>query len=350
MFDHPANDGHERVVFAQDAATGLQTIIAVHSTALGPAVGGCRLWRYDSVDAALTDALRLSRGMSYKNAMAELPLGGGKAVILLPQGGKTPQLMQAFGQAVNDLGGKYVTAEDVGATVADMHEVAKFTRYVSGVAQTAVIGDGNPSPQTALGVFLGLKAAVQFKLGKPSVDGLRIGVQGLGGVGMEVCRLLAAEGARLVVADLNPQAVARAVADFGAEACDSNAILFQRVDALAPCALGAVLNEHTIPRLQTKVIAGAANNQLATHQDAARLQAADILYAPDYVINAGGIISAGREYLGNTSAAEIQAQIARIPARLIDIFTRSADTGQPTGDIADALAREKLASARSGDQ
>src|SRR5690606_835095 len=185
---------------------------------------------------------------------------------------------------------------------------------------------------------------------KDSLDGLRIAVQGLGGVGYELCRLLAGEGARLVVADLRSQTVERAVAEFGAQACAVDRILFEPVDALAPCAMGAVFDATTIAQLRTAVIAGSANNQLATAEDAARLQQADILYAPDYVINAGGIISVGREYLGNTSAAEIQAQIARIPARLIDIFTRSADTGQPTGDIADALAREKLASARSGDQ
>ncbi len=347
MFDHPSFDQHERVVFAHDATTGLRAIVAIHSTARGPAAGGSRFWHYRSTTDALTDALRLSRGMSYKNAMAGLPLGGGKSVVMMdPERPKTPAMLAAFGRFVDSLQGQYITAEDVGATVADMEVVATQTRYVSGLPRTAVSSDGNPSPKTALGVYLGIKAAVKFRLKKDELRGLTIAVQGLGGVGYELCKLLAADGAKLRVADVRDNVVQKAAAQFDAVTCAPDTILFERADVVAPCALGAILDYTTIPKLQTSIIAGAANNQLATEQDGARLHAAGVLYAPDYVINAGGIISVGREYLGGATVESINAEIQRIPARLTEIFTRSRTSNRPTSDIADEMARQLLAEAR----
>lgn len=346
MFEHPSFDRHERVVFAHDAATGLRAIVAIHSTARGPGAGGCRFWHYTSTNDAVADALRLSRGMSYKNAMAGLPLGGGKAVVMLDADWpKTPQMLEAFGRFVDSLGGQYITAEDVGASVADMEIVAGQTRYVSGLPRTAVSSDGNPSPKTALGVYLGIKAAVKFRLKKDELRGLTIAVQGLGGVGYELCRLLAADGAKLRVADVREAVTRKAATQFGADVSAPDTILFERADVLAPCALGALFDANSIPKLHTPIIAGAANNQLATAQDGARLHAAGVLYAPDYVINAGGIISVGREYLGGATVESITAEIHRIPVRLTEIFARSSATNRPTSELADEMARQLLAEA-----
>jgi leucine dehydrogenase len=343
MFDHPAFDAHERVAFAYDAVSGLRAIVALHSTVLGPGAGGCRFWEYPSSTEALTDALRLSRGMSYKNAMAGLPLGGGKAVVMLdPRRPKTPELLQALGRLVHSLDGSYITAEDVGATVADMEEVATQTPYVSGLPRTAVDADGNPGPKTALGVYLGIKAAAEFRLGRADLGGLTIAVQGLGGVGYQLCRLLAAEGAKLRVADLRGALVEQASEEFGATVSRPETILFERADIISPCALGAVFDAVTIPKLQTKIVAGAANNQLATADDGARLHAAGILYAPDYVINAGGIISVGREYLGGATVQSIEAEIGKIPQRLTEIFQCSKTSNQPTSAVADAMAQNLI--------
>lgn len=347
MFDHPSFDQHERVVFAHDAATGLRAIVAVHSSARGPAAGGCRFWHYNSTQDAVADALRLSRGMSYKNAMAGLPLGGGKAVVMVDANRpKTPAMLQAFGRFVDSLSGQYITAEDVGASVADMEIVAGQTSYVSGLPRTAVTSDGNPSPKTALGVYLGIKAAVKFRLEKDELRGLTIAVQGLGGVGYELCKLLAADGAKLRVADVREAVTQKAAAQFDAVVSSPDRVLFERADVIAPCALGAVFDANTIPKLQAPIIAGAANNQLATAQDGARLHSAGVLYAPDYVINAGGIISVGREYLGGATAESILAEIYRIPVRLTEIFARSSATNRPTSELADEMARQLLAEAR----
>ena len=342
-------DAHEQVIFGCDAASGLRAIIAIHSTVLGPAAGGCRMWPYAASSDAVVDALRLSRGMSYKNAMAELPFGGGKAVIIGDPREKTRQRMEAFGRLVDSLGGCYITAEDVGTTTSDMAQVASATRFVSGLARepaggadpgTAVGGD--PGPKTALGVFLGLQAAVRFHLGRASLEGLRIAVQGLGGVGYPLCRLLAAEGASLHVADARPGAVQRVCQELKAREVPAESILSQEVDVLAPCALGAVLDSRSIPTLRARVVAGAANNQLAREEDGEALMRAGILYAPDYVINAGGIISVAHEYRGGATAAQVKAQIERIPARLTEIFERARREGRPTSAVADQMARERL--------
>jgi leucine dehydrogenase len=343
VFEMPEFDDHEDVVFHHDAATGLRAIVAIHSTVLGPAAGGCRMWAYPSSSDALGDVLRLSRGMSYKNAMANLAFGGGKAVILAdPRRPKTPELFEAYGRFVNSLGGRYITAEDVGTTTTDMENVARQTRYVSGLArQTGAVG-GDPGPKTALGVYLGVKAAARFRLGRSELQDLKIAVQGVGGVGYHLCRLLAADGARLYVADVRPTATERAADEWRAVPVTAQDILHQDVDVFAPCALGAILNAQSIARLRAKVVAGAANNQLALDRDGLALHTAGVLYAPDYVINAGGIINVFHEYYGVSSEAQVHAAIAGIPARLTDIFERSRRENRPTNAVADELARARI--------
>ena len=346
LFEMRDFDAHEQVVFGFDAPSGLRAIIAIHSTVLGPAAGGCRLWPYATLSEAVRDALRLSRGMSYKNAMAELPFGGGKAVIMGDAAAKSRERLEAFGRLVDSLGGRYVTAEDVGTTTADMEQVACVTPFVSGLARESGQAGGDPGPKTALGVFLGLKAAARFRLGRVSVEGLKVAVQGLGGVGYPLCRLLAGEGASLYVADARPAVAERVCAELGAQAVAPESILSQDADVLAPCALGAVLDAASIPRLRARVVAGAANNQLAREEDGEALMKAGILYAPDYVINAGGIISVAREYQGGATSAQVRAEIERIPARLTEIFERARREGRPTGAVADEMARARLAAGR----
>jgi leucine dehydrogenase len=343
IFDLREFDAHELVVFGHDAASGLRAIIAIHSTTLGPAAGGCRMWPYASTAEAVADVLRLSRGMSYKNALAGLKFGGGKAVIIGDaRKGKTPELFEAFGRFVDSLGGRYVTAEDVGTTTHDMTQVARGTRYVAGLGAAPGEAGGDPGPKTALGVFLGLKAAVKFRLGRADLTDVSVAVQGAGGVGYHLCGMLAAEGARLSVADVRPVALQRVCDEFKARAVAVEEVLFEDVDVLSPCALGAVLSAQSIPRLRARVVAGAANNQLAQGQDGAALPAAGILYAPDYVINAGGIISVSREYHGGASEAQVIADIHGIPARLTEIFERARRENRTTNAVADELARERL--------
>ncbi len=347
-FDNPAFDDHERVVFCRDAATGLKAIIAIHSTALGPAAGGCRLWSYASDDAALTDVLRLSQGMSYKNAMAGLELGGGKAVIIkTPEFSGSEALYEAFGTFVDKLGGDYVTAEDVGMSVEIMEIISRRTRYVTGLPQRAGHAGGDPSPKTSWGIFHGIQAAVQFKLARDSMDGLTVAVQGVGNVGYHLCRFLHEAGAGLVVADIDEARVARAVDEFGASSAALDEILFQDVDVVSPCALGAVFDEHAIPRVRAGIIAGGANNQLATAADGQRLRDAGILYAPDYVINGGGIINVASEYFDDTDDDGVMDRVASIGPRLLGIFEEAASSGRPTNEVADAQAKRIIAKASS---
>ncbi|MEP7244480.1 MAG: Glu/Leu/Phe/Val dehydrogenase dimerization domain-containing protein [Gammaproteobacteria bacterium] len=345
-FDNREFNGHELVVFGNDEATGLRAIIAVHSTVLGPAAGGCRMWPYDTAAEALTDALRLSRGMSYKNAMAGLPFGGGKAVIIGDSRQKTPALFEAFGRFVDSVGGRYITAEDVGTTTADMESVAKRTRFVTGLHRRPGEFGGDPSPKTALGVFLGIKAAVKFRMGRSDLAGLRVAVQGVGGVGYHLCRLLASEGVQLRAADVRAAALDRVHDEFKARPVAADTVLAEDVDVIAPCALGAILNERSLSGISARIIAGAANNQLEKDADGAKLHAAGVLYAPDYVINAGGIISATREYLGGSNEAQVAAEIHGIPARLTEIFERARRENSPTNAIADRLAQDLVGSAR----
>jgi leucine dehydrogenase len=346
-FDDSAFDDHERVIFCRDTATGLKAIIAIHSTALGPAAGGCRLWPYESDDAALHDVLRLSQGMSYKNAMAGLAFGGGKAVILKTTDfNDSDALYEKFGDFVAKLNGDYITAEDVGMSVRIMQTIARRTRFVTGLPKKEGRAGGDPSPKTAFGVFKGIEAAVQFKLSRDSLRGLTVAVQGVGNVGHSLCGYLSAAGAKLLVADIDQARVDAACREYGAQAVALTDILFQPVDVLAPCALGAILNELSIPRLQTPIVAGAANNQLATPADGQRLSDADILYAPDYVINGGGIINVANEYHESADDEEVMQLIAAIGPRLLRIFEEAAATARPTNVIADEQARKIIAEAR----
>lgn len=346
VFDNREFHGHELVVFGNDEPTALRAIIAVHSTALGPAAGGCRMWPYASTDEAITDALRLSRGMSFKNAMADLPFGGGKAVIIGDSRRKTPQLFEAFGRLIDSLGGQYITAEDVGTTTADMESVAKQTSFVTGLHRRAGEFGGDPSPRTALGVYLGIKAAANFRWGRTDLAGLRVAVQGVGGVGYHLCRLLAADGAVLRVADVRSSAAERVRDELNATVVPVENVLAEDVDVFAPCALGAILNEHSIGQIRARIVAGAANNQLAKDSDGVALQAAGVLYAPDYVINAGGIISVTREYFGGSSEAQVTAEIHGICDRLTEIFERARRENRPTNLVADRLAQERIDTAQ----
>jgi len=340
VFADDAFDDHERVVFCRDRNTGLKAIIAIHSTALGPAAGGCRLWAYATDDEALNDVLRLSQGMSYKNAMAGLKFGGGKAVIIKTDdfdGSET--LYEAFGDFVEKLNGSYITAEDVGMTVSTMETIARGTKHVSGLPRKGDRAGGDPSPKTAFGIFKGIEAAVQFKLQRDTLDDISVAVQGVGHVGYYLCKYLSEAGAKLMAADIDQERVKRVGEEFGAVAVDLNEILYQEVDVVAPCALGAILTETSIPRIQAAIVAGGANNQLETHADGQRIMDAGILYAPDYVINGGGIINVSSEYYGDCTDAEVMQQVAAIGPRLSRIFEEAATSGRPTSEVADAHAR-----------
>ena len=339
----PDFDAHEEIHFVTDEKSGLKAIIAVHSTHLGPAAGGARFWHYAQDDDALTDALRLSRGMSYKNAMAGLPLGGGKSVLLADSNRtKTPEMLHAFGKTVNGLGGRYITAEDVGINVADMIEVARSTQYVAGLPNSTGDVGGDPGPHTSLGVFLGLKAAVKRGLGKDNLNGLHIAMQGAGSVATGVALHACAEGAKLSIADVD-QAKAQKLADAtNGTVVAPDAILGLEADVLSPNALGAILTEQTIAALKVPVVAGGANNQLATPADGERLHARGILYAPDYVINAGGIINVCTEYLGDGDASLVRQRIEGIPVRLEQIWSESKASGRDPAAVADAMAQRLI--------
>ena len=340
---YPDFDAHEALHFVTDEKSGLRAIIAMHSTHLGPAAGGTRFWHYADDAEALTDALRLSRGMSYKNAMAGLPLGGGKAVVLAnPDRTKTPELLKAFGQAVNSLGGKYVTAEDVGMSVADMIAISQQTKFVAGLPVAGGAVGGDPGPHTSLGVFLGIKAAVKRCLGKDGLNGLHIALQGAGSVAGGVARQAAAEGARLSIADIDHSRAHGLAAETGGSVVSPDDILFLEADVVSPCALGAILTQQTIGQLKAPIVAGAANNQLATAADGSLLHERGILYAPDYVINAGGIINVSTEYLGDGGPDLVRSRIEAIPGRLEQIWAESASTGSDPASVADAMAQKLI--------
>ena len=336
-------DAHENLHFVWNEECGLKAIIAIHSTHLGPAAGGCRFWHYEDPAEALTDALRLSRGMSYKNAMAGLPLGGGKSVILADaKRTKTPDMLHAFGKAVEGMCGRYVTAEDVGINVADMIEISRATKSVAGLPNSAGDVGGDPGPHTSLGVFLGIKAAVRRALGKDSLNGLHIALQGAGSVATGVAAHAAAEGARLSIADVD-RAKAQKLADAtGGKVVGTDEILTLEADVVSPCALGAILDEESIPQLKTPIIAGGANNQLARPEDGPRLQARGILYAPDYVINAGGIINVSTEYLLDGDASLVRERIEGVPDRLEQVWSESSSGGRDPASVADAMAQRLI--------
>jgi leucine dehydrogenase len=338
----PDFDAHEALHFVNDHSSGLCAIIAIHSTHLGPSAGGARFWHYADDQEGITDALRLSRGMSYKNAMAGLPLGGGKSVLLAgADNRKSPELLAAFGRAVDGLGGRYITAEDVGMSVADMVEVSRQTKYVAGLPAATGVG-GDPGPHTSLGVFLGIKAAVRRALGKDSLAGLHIAIQGAGSVATGVALHAAAEGAKVTVADIDPEKAQKIADATGGKVAAPEDILSLEADVVSPNALGAILTEDSIAGLRAPIVAGGANNQLATPADGARLTARGILYAPDYVINAGGIINVCTEFLGDGDESLVRERIEGIPDRLEQIWAESASSGRDPAAVADAMAQRLI--------
>ncbi|MEM1050545.1 MAG: Glu/Leu/Phe/Val dehydrogenase dimerization domain-containing protein [Pseudomonadota bacterium] len=342
-------DDHEFVHVVREPASGLTAIIAVHSTHLGPGAGGTRFWHYPNPKDGLRDALRLSRGMSYKNAMAGLPLGGGKAVILADEAStKTPELLAAFADTVENLGGRYVTAADVGISEADMAAVYARTDHVSGLPVSGEeSAGGDPGPFTAYGIYLGIKAAVKHRLGADSVKDVHVAVQGTGSVGGGVARLLAKDGARLTLADIDTNGVRKLADEIGAMVVAPDAILRTKCDVLSPNALGAILDDVSIAKLDTQIVAGGANNQLARAYHGEVLFEHGALYAPDYVINAGGIISVATEYLArrdgrHASRDEVNALIKQIPARLEQIWQTSTANKTSPDMVADAMAQELI--------
>jgi leucine dehydrogenase len=346
IYDMIGEMGHEQVVFTHDKATGLKAIIAIHDTTLGPALGGCRFWNYESDQAAITDVMRLSRGMTYKAAVAGLSLGGGKAVIIGDAKKlKSEALFRAFGRFVNSLGGRYITAEDVNVNTKDMDYVACETNYVSGLNIAG--GSGDPSPVTALGVFQGIRASVKHKLKKDDLNGIRVAVQGVGAVGRYLCGYLKDAGASLVIADIDDKRVQEIAAKTGARTAGVRDIHAADVDVFAPCALGAIINDETIPQIKAPIIAGGANNQLA---DEARhgmmLREKGILYAPDYVINAGGLINVFHELKGyNADAAKKQA--AGIYDTILQIFQEADQEGILSHQASDRIAERRIANERA---
>ncbi len=345
IFEHRAFDHHERVSFVVDERAGLRAIIAIHSSVRGPAAGGCRMWDYASSANALTDALRLSRGMSLKNAAADLPLGGGKAVIMRPKGTfDRRRLMEAFGDAVDAFGGTYWTAEDVGTNVDDMEVVASRTRYVAGRAGGAH-PSGDPSPITALGIAVCIQAAIDQLWGAKSLSGLDVAVQGLGNVGMGLCKLLHEGGAKLIVADVDERKTKAAAEAFRASVIGVDEVHAAKCDVFAPCALGGILNAGTIPHIQARLICGAANNQLDTIEDAKRLQARGIAYAPDFITNAGGICSVASEILNIDDPAWVKGKITTLGQTLRDVLAQSADGGETTAVIAERMAQDRIEAA-----
>jgi leucine dehydrogenase len=342
-WDYPDFDGHEVVHFVSHAPSGLQAVIAVHSTHLGPGAGGVRFWHYAETKDAVADALRLSRGMSFKNAMAGLPLGGGKAVILADAArSKTPEMLDAYGRAVERLGGAYVTAEDVGMSVADLVRVSNHTRHVSGLPVAAGNVGGDPGPHTSYGVFLGVRAAARRALGKDSLAGLRIAIQGAGSVAGGLARLAAEDGARISVADIDQARAQRLADEVGGQVVGTDEVLALEADILSPNALGAILTPETIAALRVPVVAGGANNQLATPAEGVAIHERGILYAPDYVINAGGIINVASEYLGDADEAGVKERIERIPGRLEAIWDESKSSGRNPAAVADEMAQRLI--------
>jgi leucine dehydrogenase len=339
IFDELERAGHEQVAFCSDPSAGYRAIIAIHSTRLGPAVGGTRMWRYASERDALTDALRLSRGMTYKNALAGLPLGGGKAIILEPdEPANRDGLLRAHGRFVDRFGGRYVTAEDVGTSPADMAVIRTETRFVAGL----VDGGGDPSPYTARGVFRGMQAAARFRWGSDELAGRTVALQGCGNVGSNLARQLARAGARLVVADVDAERATRLAAEIGAASVGADEIAAVEADVFSPCALGAVLDDRTIGKLRVELVVGAANNQLLEPRHGDALAARGVLYAPDYVVNAGGVISGGRDLLG-WSAEEVARRVEAIFDTTLEVFEFARAEGVAPATAADRLADTRLA-------
>ncbi|WP_408021609.1 Leu/Phe/Val dehydrogenase [Siminovitchia acidinfaciens] len=340
-----AKHDYEQLLFCQDEESGLKAIIAIHDTTLGPALGGTRMWTYDSEEAAINDALRLARGMTYKNAAAGLNLGGGKAVIIGdPKKDKNEEMFRAFGRFIQGLNGRYITAEDVGTTVEDMDLIYEETNFVTGIS-SAFGSSGNPSPVTAYGCFVGMKAAVKEAFGSNSVAGKTVAVQGVGNVAFELCRHLHEEGAKLIVTDINKEAVNRAVEAFSADPVDPNDIYGVDADIFAPCALGAIINDETIPQLKAKVIAGSANNQLKDSRHGDMIHEKGIVYAPDYVLNAGGVINVADELHGYNQERALK-KVETIYNNVEKVINISKRDRIPTYMAADRMAEERIENLR----
>ncbi len=341
LFDSDDFDHHEQVTFFSDPTAELRAIIGVHSTALGPAIGGCRIMRYECDEAALRDVLRLSRGMTYKAAVANVPFGGGKMVVMInASGDKTPALLRAVGRAIDRMAGRYITGEDVGSTLEDMAQIAEATANVMGCAPE-LGGSGDPSLSTAHGVYHGMLACVEHATGRSDLRGMRVAIQGLGNVGRHLCALLSEARAELIVADIVPERARACASQYGARMVSSDDILGMEADILAPCALGAVINEVTLPQLKVRIIAGAANNQLAKAADVEQLRSRGILYAPDYVINAGGMVQLAAERLGQDSTV-VSAGVRNIAVTLRQILQQADADGVSTLAAADRIAEERI--------
>lgn len=346
VFTHSEFDHHEKVLFCHDAAAGLKGIIAIHSTALGPAAGGCRMYPYATVDDALTDVLRLSRGMSYKNAVAGLPLGGGKSVIIAePSAPGKAGLLRAFSKHVQALGGHYWAAIDIGVSPKDADILAEDCDFIFTRADQFEEGF-NPSSFTALGGFTGIRAAAKHVWDRNDLTGLHVAIQGLGATGSDLARRLHEAGADLVVADVRKEAAEAAVAHYAARAVDPETIHAQDVDIFAPCAMGAVINDKTLPDIAAKVVCGLANNQLAEPRHGADLQARGITYVPDYVVNAGGMIGASPVIFATLSRDDSVKRIEGLYDTILSLLETARDTGRPSSEVADDIAVRKIAAAR----
>ncbi|MGA4719503.1 branched-chain amino acid dehydrogenase [Fictibacillus nanhaiensis] len=341
IFKYMETYDYEQMVICQDKQSGLKAIICIHDTTLGPALGGTRMWTYETEDAAIEDALRLAKGMTYKNAAAGLNLGGGKTVIIGdPKKDKNEEMFRAFGRYIQGLNGRYITAEDVGTTVEDMDLIYQETQFVTGVSP-AFGSSGNPSPVTAYGVYRGMKAAAMEAFGTDSLEGKVIAVQGVGHVAYTLCKHLHEEGASLIVTDINKEAVQRAVKDFGAKAVEIDEIYSVDCDIFAPCALGAIINDDTIPQIKAKVIAGAANNQLKETRHGDAIHEMGIVYAPDYVINAGGVINVADE-LNGYNRDRAMKKVETIYDNIASVIEISKRDNIPTYLAADRLAEERI--------
>lgn len=342
LFETVTDMGHEQVLFCHGKDPSIKAIIAIHDTTLGPAMGATRLLPYPNEEAALKDALRLSRGMTYKAACAGLPVGGGKAVIIAHPEDKNEDLFRAYGRFVQSLNGRFITGQDVNLTPNDVRTISKETKYVVGVEERS----GGPAPVTAWGVFLGIKAAVEFRLGTHDLKGLRVAVQGLGNVGSNVCQHLHEHGAKLFVTDINQEKTEEIKRLFGATIVEPGEIYSLDVDVFSPCALGGILNSETIPQIKAAVIAGAANNQLGVEElHGQMLTAKDVLYAPDYVINAGGLINVYNEMIGYDENRAFK-QVNNIYDTLLEIFDRSSKQSITTNDASKQLADDRINKAR----
>jgi leucine dehydrogenase len=342
LFGHLKAYDYGEVHFKFDKGSGLKAIVAIHDSRLGPALGGCRFLPYDSDEDAVIDALRLARGMTYKAALAGLGHGGGKSVLIRPkQHFDRVAMFRAFGKFVDDLGGHYITAEDSGTGLEDMEVIRTVTKHVTGV-DISHGGSGDPSPFTALGVRRGIEACVKFKLGREQLEGVHVAVQGVGHVGYHLCKELHAAGAKISVADVDPLKSERAQREFKAEIVPLDRIFEIECDVVAPCALGSALNDVTIPRIKAKIVAGAANNQLAQPRHGDDCHARGILYAPDYAINAGGLVNVAQEVVGY-DAEKSRGNTMKIYDTIWEIADRAKKTGAPTYRIADMMVEEKLA-------